>query len=480
MPIGSHKVYDFTVPGLHNYIAGGLVNHNTLSAGAEFAMHMIGWYPDWWPGIKFDRPIDAWACAVSTEKQREILQKILYGTERASKKSNDFGTGMIPFAEITDVSNRQAGVSDVIDQVRVRFHKSKRESAISHKVYEQGRRAYEGKPVPLIWDDEEPGGKEGPGIFSEQVARGQTIPDSRLMMTFTPLLGMTEIVRTFMQESQHPDSPYHVTNMTIYDAVGGVWPEGTPWAGEEWDGHYSKEQADAEVAKMKPYERDTRAYGIPMMGEGRVFPVADDEIAFDVYDFPKGLPHWWPRIIGIDFGIGHPFAMVFCAWDRDNDVLYVYDAYRKEGETTSQHATVLRSRPDWDWIPVAWPHDGHQRDKGSGKALTPQYRAAGFRMMAESARFDDESGGPQSTEQSNDRLLDRMMSGRLKVARQLSQVFEEIRSYHRENNVVVASRDDLIRAMGYAEMELRHAKTAMPRARRKPRYTRPIVGGRAA
>jgi hypothetical protein len=54
-------------------------------------------------------------------------------------------------------------------------------------------------------------------------------------------------------------------------------------------------------------------------------------------------------------------------------------------------------------------------------------------------------------------MLDRMQTGRLKVARHLNDWFEEFRLYHREDGKVVKLADDLMSATRYGLMMLRHA-----------------------
>ena len=54
-------------------------------------------------------------------------------------------------------------------------------------------------------------------------------------------------------------------------------------------------------------------------------------------------------------------------------------------------------------------------------------------------------------------MLDRMQTGRWKVADNLSQWLEEFRMYHRKDGKVIKERDDLICASRYALMMLRHA-----------------------
>lgn len=56
-------------------------------------------------------------------------------------------------------------------------------------------------------------------------------------------------------------------------------------------------------------------------------------------------------------------------------------------------------------------------------------------------------------------MLERMQTGRLKVAANLADWWEEFRLYHRKAGRVVGERDDLIDATRYALMMLRHAAT---------------------
>ena len=56
-------------------------------------------------------------------------------------------------------------------------------------------------------------------------------------------------------------------------------------------------------------------------------------------------------------------------------------------------------------------------------------------------------------------MLDRMQTGRLKVAAHLSDWWEEFRLYHRKDGKVVKEGDDLMSATRYGLMMIRHAKT---------------------
>lgn len=72
-------------------------------------------------------------------------------------------------------------------------------------------------------------------------------------------------------------------------------------------------------------------------------------------------------------------------------------------------------------------------------------------------------------------MLDRMQTGRLKVARHLNDWFEEFRLYHREEGKVVKIDDDLLSATRYALMMLRHAKVNKPKQQMD--FSKPYTSG---
>jgi len=215
--------------------------------------------------------------------------------------------------------------------------------------------------------------------------------------------------------------------------------------------HYTPEQRAAIIASYPPHEQEARVKGIPSLGSGRIFPIADEKIAIDAVPVQKQ----WAQINGVDFGYDHPFAAVNIAWDRDADVIYVTKTYRESQSTPVIHAAAMR--PWGDWVPCAWPHDGYQHDKGSGLGLAKQYRDQGMNMLAEHATHED---GGNGVEAGLMEMLDRMQTGRLKVFRHLEEWFGEFRLYHREDGKVVKERDDLMSATRYAIMMRRFAETA--------------------
>ena len=62
--------------------------------------------------------------------------------------------------------------------------------------------------------------------------------------------------------------------------------------------HYSNDEKKKIIASYPPHEAEARIKGIPVLGSGQIFPVAEETIAIDNRDFPSH----WPRIGGMDFG----------------------------------------------------------------------------------------------------------------------------------------------------------------------------------
>ena len=225
----------------------------------------------------------------------------------------------------------------------------------------------------------------------------------------------------------------HVTRMTIEDAE-----------------HYTPEERQAIIDSYPEHEREARTKGIPSMGSGRVFPISEEDIKID----PITIPDHWAQIVGLDFGWDHPTAACRCAWDRDNDVFYVTAVYAAREATPVINAAAIKA---WgSWIPVAWPHDGLQHDKGSGEQLKEQYATQGLNMCAEKATFEDGSNGVEAGIMD---MLDRMKTGRWKVFSNCAEWFDEFRLYHRKDGIIQKIKDDRICASRYALMMKRRATT---------------------
>jgi phage terminase large subunit-like protein len=411
----------------------------TLAGGMEAALHATGRYPDDWKGYRFDGSNIGWAAGVTGETVRDTVQRTLIG------RTGQEGTGTIPKECILEMISSR-GVPELLDIIRVR-HVSGGVSTIGLKSYEKGREKWQGETLDWVWFDEEP----PPDVYTEGLTR-TNIGNKPVWMTFTPLLGMSETVRRFILEKS-PDR--HVTTMIIDDAE-----------------HFSAEERERIIAGYPPHEREARTKGVPTLGSGRVFPVAEADITCEPFE----IPTYWPRLGGMDFGWDHPFAAVEMCWDRDADAIYITRCHRLREATPVIHAAALKP---WN-LRWAWPRDGNRETlEGAGIALAQQYRAQGLDMLHEHAQFEPvgkDKAGSVSVEAGIIEILDRMQTGRWKVFKHLADWFDEFRLYHRKDGKVVKEYDDLLCASRYALMMKRHASTAKARRDFYRKLEYPVVG----
>lgn len=346
------------------------------------------------------------------------MQRVLVG------RAGQIGTGAIPKDAIAELVTAR-GIPDLLDSIKVK-HISGGESIIGLKSYLSGREKFQGETLDFVWFDEEPPAD----IYTEGLTRN--VGANPVWMTFTPLLGMSEVVRRFLQERS---DARHIVSMTIDDVQ-----------------HYSDAEKKTIIASYPPHELEARTKGIPVLGSGRIFPVPEHKVAIEHRDFPAH----WPRIGGMDFGWDHPFAAVELVWDRDADTVYVSKTYRIKETTPVNHAAALR---EWgEELRWMWPRDGRRETlEGAGVALAQQYKDQGLNVWHTHAQFED---GSVSVEAGLMDMLDRMQSGRFKVFKHLNDWWEEFRLYHRKDGKVFKEGDDLMSATRYGVMMLRHAQTA--------------------
>jgi hypothetical protein len=81
------------------------------------------------------------------------------------------------------------------------------------------------------------------------------------------------------------------------------------------------------------------------------------------------IPTWARWTVGIDFGFDHPFAAALIAWAHDTGDIWVIDSFRMERSSALYHVQRIHSMTKGLRVKIAFPHDGHVHDKGSGLPL---------------------------------------------------------------------------------------------------------------
>lgn len=164
----------------------------TYCGAMEMALHLTGRYPDNWGGRRFARPIRAWAGSKTGEVTRDSPQRYLIGEP---KDRSQWGMGSIPQDCLVRTMTRQ-GIADALDSAVVK-HASGGNSTIGFKSYDQGREKWQGETLDVVWFDEEPPFD----IYMEGLTRTNST-GGMAYLTFTPLLGMSEVVRMFLTEER--------------------------------------------------------------------------------------------------------------------------------------------------------------------------------------------------------------------------------------------------------------------------------------
>jgi phage terminase large subunit-like protein len=429
------------------YFAAGLTHRERLllaanrvgktdSGAFESTLHLTGAYDElapWWVGRRFDTPIRAWAAGDTSTTVRDILQVALLGPAGAH------GTGMIPAHLIVGTTSR-TGVPGAVESITVR-HVSGGESVVQLRSYDQRREAFQGTSQHVVWLDEEP----PQDILTECLLRTMDTPDlpggGMLMLTFTPLMGLTPLILQFLPGGQPGGAVAgnrHVTTATWDDA-----PHLSLLAREELWG------------SIPPFQRDARSKGVPQLGSGAIYPVAESEIT--VADHP--IPDHWPRCFGMDAGGGNkPTAAVWLAKNPDTQTWEIYSTYKSSAAEPVIHATAVKSRGDW--IPgvgdcaalIMLEHDSRQ--------LIDAYRTMGLDLelpdkAVETGIYD---------------VWQLLSTGGLKVFASCQGWFEEYRLYRRDDKGrIVKSNDHYMDATRYA------VRSGRARAKVKPVKPQPFI-----
>jgi phage terminase large subunit-like protein len=170
------------------FMAGNRVG-KTIAGGYEMVCHLTGIYPHWWVGRRFDKAVVALAAGDTSATTRDILQNKLLGP------FDDIGSGMIPKKLISGDPVRRQGIAEAYEEVRVK-HVSGDISRLMLRSYEQGRKIFQGFELDIAWLDEE----VPEDVYGEALIRTMTT-SGLMMMTFTPLQGLTPLVVDFMESA---------------------------------------------------------------------------------------------------------------------------------------------------------------------------------------------------------------------------------------------------------------------------------------
>lgn len=396
----------------------------SFMAGYEMACHLTGRYPDWWKGRRFREPITAWAAGITNETTRTVIQKILFGNFL------DPGTGLIPQADLAKIANK-VNCPGAIGTAYVRHYTDgiyDGDSVIDLKTYDQGPDKFQGTEVHVIWLDEEPKDYK---IWDECLLRTMKtsdFPGGILMLTFTPLFGLSKVVLNFLPFGRHP--------------INNVNPTNDSWSIRiEWDDipHLTAEEKAEMMKKIPPWQREARTKGLVPIGSGLIYPVPEQNICV----IPFQIPDYWRRAYGLDVGFINKTAGVWAAQDPADNVWYIYSELYMEQQPAPLIAHEVKQKCKGLRLPgVIDP--ASRRTSHDGSRLLEQYWDLDLDLVL--ADHSLETGLP--------RVWELLASGQLKVFSTCTHWFDEFRTYHKDDKgkIPELQDDDLMDATRYLVM----------------------------
>jgi phage terminase large subunit-like protein len=338
---------------------------------------------------------------------------------------------MLPHDSIEKVAKSGGDRADIV-YVK---HKSGGVSTIGFKSYDQGRPAFEGTARDYVWGDEE----MPLAIYMECLLRTMTT-DGIMMLTFTPMLGLSEIVLQFLPSGSLAEKP--VQDKYVVQA--------------SWDDapHLTDQMKSEMLAQLPPFQRDARSKGIPQLGSGAIYPVPESEIVVD----PFAIPGHFKRYAGMDVG-WKTTAVCWFAEDPDTGVHYLFSDYARGSVEPVVHAEAIKSRGKWT---VAIDPASRGRTQNDGQQLYEMYSNLGLDLRK----------ADNAVETGLYTVWSLLSEGKLKIFKTCQATLTELRMYRRdEKGHVVKSDDHNMDALRYGIMTGRtFAKALTPPKRKTPDY----------
>lgn len=372
---------------------------------------LMGKYPPWWKGRKFEKPVKGWVAGQTTELVRDSSMLYLFGSDGVS--------GMVDANHIEHIYWSQQAPG-VINRVLVRTDAGGL-SEVTFKTYDQGWQRFQSGTIDFALLDEE----MHPKVYSETVTRTATTKGV-VLVGFTGLQGVTPLVAHLWPESvglKEDDESRFKTFIGWKDVPESLLPMA---------------ERKRLMAQYMPNEIKARTEGIPYIGAGMVYPVAEEEFTVEPFE----IPAHWPRAFALDPGYTSKTAAIWGAWDQDDDIIYLYSEYYQDLLQPAAHVDSFRKRGSW--IPCIIDPAGANMD--DGEKIKAVYKEA-FQAVNENWPVSD---AKKAITAGIMEVYARLSTGRLKVFSTLQKWGWEFRQYIKDDKgKIVESPDHLLDCMRY-------------------------------
>ena len=341
----------FFMAGKTHWIRLILASNQTgksLDSSYELSCHLTGIYPKWWNGKVLTRARNWLIVGETSDLLRRSLILTLLGPLGA------YGTGMIRKSSLDlDTIKAVQRTNTSPGSFRVK-HVSGEFCNVDFGTYEQPRESFQAVRANILFDEEPP-----LDIWSECMMRTATLGVDKLMIVnFTPLKGETVLLKQLVQGKLYQtgaiSEDVHLTQLTWDDAP-----------------HLDEDTKRSLLDNTPVYLRDARSKGIPVVGEGAIYPCKEENLFID----PIRIPDHWKRDFALDFGWNDPTAITWYATDPDSGISYQYAEHYLSESPVSMHAAAIWDRNELAGfeIPGVCDPSGGGKSIASGEQTRKQY-----------------------------------------------------------------------------------------------------------
>lgn len=191
---------------------------------------------------------------------------------------------------------------------------------------DSGREKYQGASAELVWLDEE----HPYDIFEECLLRTVDSGQGRIVLTMTPLKGLTWVYDRFIQDLSDGFQHYKLSGLD------------NPWV--------SSVKLHRTTSHMSDEARRSRLFGDFTNQQGLIYSNFSRQIHVVEAFTPSDD---WPRFRAIDFGVKNPFCCLWGALDETDNVLHIYREHFATEKTTLENGAIINRKSSGD-PPYRW------------------------------------------------------------------------------------------------------------------------------
>lgn len=227
---------------------------------------------------------------------------------------------------------------------------------------------------------------------------------------------------------------------------GDKWTRAEPFAAQaeagnvdilvgEWNEPFLDELANFPGGKFKD-QVDAASGAFSRLIGARVFGVSETEFTVPASEIGGNgtIPSTWPRLSAIDMDPSK-FAVLWSAYDRAGDTLWLYHEYVSARSEMAVHAEAMRKRGPW--IPALFDMKANKRTEDEGERIA--YHLADLDVEVLTANLDLAAAVED--------IATRLATGRLKVVSTMTDWLATFRRMTRDEKGAIVEQDaHLIRA----------------------------------